>query len=433
MRQCLGSYHSASESLRLLTGILVFCLLLPPAYAAKNYVSVTSDPPGASVEIDGIVVGTTPYQVEVPGGYLHGTKSVFGKLLRHQVRLRLLLDGYLPTQADLAIGPTPWIALNGTYHGDYWLLKADHFHFTLERAATTFTGTVEAKLGSPSALTPTSKSSTEDVVRLASTAVLLLKGSDGFGSGFLVTETGVAVTNAHVARGQNEIVAVANNGQKFQAKVVYVDPNLDLALVKLDGRNFAHLVITDISGVHPGASVLAIGTPSEGFQNTVTRGIVSGLGPMPKEPGTWIQTDAAINPGNSGGPLLNSSGEVIGITTQKPFVSGDGRPLQGIGFALSGSDLLSVLSRFFPNIAPSSATAPEFAQAPSFGKITVSADSDAAEIYVDGKFVGNVPSSLRLSSGSHKIVVTAPSRTTWERELEVLKDSDINLKVTLPK
>jgi hypothetical protein len=65
----------------------------------------------------------------------------------------------------------------------------------------------------------------------------------------------------------------------------------------------------------------------------------------------WIQTDAVINPGNSGGPLLNGADDVVGITTQKPFVSGDGRPLQGIGFALSSSDLLSVLQKFFPNIS----------------------------------------------------------------------------------
>jgi serine protease Do len=120
----------------------------------------------------------------------------------------------------------------------------------------------------------------------------------------------------------------------------------------LQGDNFPYLPIGYLTTIQPGSAVIAIGTPSQGFQNTLTRGVVSAVGSMPQESGTWIQTDAAINPGNSGGPLLNASGEVVGINTQKRFVSGDGRPLQGIGFALSGSDLLSTLRKFYPTILP---------------------------------------------------------------------------------
>jgi len=141
-----------------------------------------------------------------------------------------------------------------------------------------------------------------------------------------VTDTGVAVTNAHVAKGQTSLAATTANGQRFNARVEYIDQNMDLALLKLEGVNFSHLTVSDLSTVRPGSSVIAIGSPSQGFQNTVTQGIVSAIGPMSNEPGTWIQTDAAINPGNSGGPLLNSSGEVIGITTQKRFESSDRRP-----------------------------------------------------------------------------------------------------------
>ena len=89
------------------------------------------------------------------------------------------------------------------------------------------------------------------------------------------------------------------------------------------------------------------------MSDTVTRGIVSAIGPSPlKDPGTWIQTDASINPGNSGGPLLNSQGEVIGINAEKSFESSDGRPLQGLAFALSARDLIEVLHRFYPDVAP---------------------------------------------------------------------------------
>src|SRR6267154_4079199 len=110
---------------------------------AKDYLTINSQPQGATVEIDGVVVGKTPYTVEVPGGYLRGAKSVFGKLLRHQVHLKMTLDGYLWKEMDLANGPTPWIALNGTYHGAYWILKRAAFDLALQKAATSFTRSVQ--------------------------------------------------------------------------------------------------------------------------------------------------------------------------------------------------------------------------------------------------------------------------------------------------
>jgi serine protease Do len=396
---------------------------------AKDYVTITTNPSGATVELDGIVVGRTPYRFEVPGGYLHGTKSVFGKVLRQQVHLRLSLDGYLALDADMAKGPMPWIALNGTYHGDYWILKTADFSYSLQKAATTFTGNIQAATGLESvSLRPALP--TEEIVRIANPSVLLLRGSEGTGSGFLVTNTGVAVTNAHVAKGQTTLAATTSNGQTFNAKVEYIDPIVDLALVKLEGSNFSHLTIADLSTAQPGSNVVAIGNPSQGLQNTVTKGIVSAVGPMPNEPGVWIQTDAAINPGNSGGPLLNSSGEVIGITTQKPFQSADRRPLEGIGFALSSQDLLTVLRRFYPGVtsSPSQPTRPP--QAGS-GVLVVSSDADSADIFVDDKFVGNTPCTLTLDSGTHVVRVEAPNRATWAREVNLLKDSNVNLKATL--
>jgi S1-C subfamily serine protease len=256
--------------------------------------------------------------------------------------------------------------------------------------------------------------------------------AEGTGSGFLVANSGIAVTNAHVAKGQDELTVIFGNEQRFQAKVVYVDTALDVALLKLTGdAEFPRLKLADLGSIQAGSSVIAIGSPSTGFQNSVTKGVVGGIGPMRGEPGTWIQTDAAINPGNSGGPLINSTGEVIGITTQKHFVSNDGRPLQGIGFALSSNDLLSVLSRFYPNltVAPTS-------QQPTprgKGKVSVSADLDGADIFIDGKFVGNAPAVFSLSSGPHRIEVKGPGGAEWSRDLEVLEDSEVSLKALLRK
>jgi len=259
-----------------LQSILVILLLPSTTLARKYYLTITSNPPGATVEINGVAVGKTPYQTEIPGTYLKGSRIVYSKFLRVQLHLRLTLDGYLPKEVDLSNGPMRLINLNGVYLGDYWLLKTDTFAFVLDKAATTFAG------GAPN-LTHITQSvpvsshqemPTEDIVSLASPAVLYLQGSDSSGSGFLITDNGVAVTNAHVARGENELVATMSNGQNFQAKVVYIDPSLDIALLKLDGTRFPFLSLAETSTVRPGSTVIAIGTPSRGFQNSVTKGIV---------------------------------------------------------------------------------------------------------------------------------------------------------------
>jgi len=423
---------SCNRSIRFvfLTFFALLYLAQTPRCAAKDYLTITSQPPGATVELDGVVVGKTPYSVEIPGGYLHGSKTIYGKLLRHQVHLRLSLAGYLSKELDLANGPTAWVALNGTNHGNYWILKTDTFNFTLEKAATSFAGTVQATLSNSSLVTMGPSLSTEDVVRRANPAVLYLSGSDGTGSGFLISDTGVAVTNAHVARNQGSLTATTANGQSFQAKVVYVDPTLDIALLKLEGGGFPQLRLAATQTVQPGSTVIAIGTPSRGCQNSVSKGIVSGIGSMKSEPGLWIQTDAAINPGNSGGPLLNSTGEVVGITTQKQFLSGDGRPLQSIGFALSSSDLLTVVHRFFPNV-----TQIQVNQEQHLGKghLSIVSDIEGADVYIDGKLVGETPATFTLSNGVHKVEVKDQNGQSWQRDLEVLDDSDVKLTAKMSK
>jgi hypothetical protein len=222
--------HTRALTLLPLPIAFVILLFLSPnsACAAKDYLTITSNPPGATVEIDGRVVGKTPYEVEVPGAYFRGTGNVFGlkHCLGQQIHVRILLDGYLPKEADLARGPYKWIAYNGTYHGDYWLLKAATFNFTLDIAATSFTGNVQTTLSGAGPIAMRPALPTEEIFRRANPAVLLLRGSEGSGSGFLVTETGVAVTNAHVAKGQSGLVATTGNGQSFNAKVEYIDSTL---------------------------------------------------------------------------------------------------------------------------------------------------------------------------------------------------------------
>jgi serine protease Do len=153
----------------------------------------------------------------------------------------------------------------------------------------------------------------------------------GAGSGFVIDEKGLIMTNYHVIQGADEIKATMRDGKKYSGKVIGQDPDLDVAIVQLDtkGEKLMPLPLGDSSVIRPGEWVIAIGNPY-GFSSTVTAGIISATGRTLEDLGkkNLIQIDAPINPGNSGGPLLNLRGEVIGINVA--IVAG----AQGIGFAI---------------------------------------------------------------------------------------------------
>jgi S1-C subfamily serine protease len=249
-----------------------------------------------------------------------------------------------------------------------------------------------------------------------------------------------------LARGEDALLATLPNGTQLEAKIVYVDLDLDIALAKTPGAGFAHLPLAEASTVRQGESVVAIGNPGDAMLFSVTKGIVSAVGPFDAAgPGTWIQTDAPINPGNSGGPLLNARGEVIGINSQKLVK----KNITGIGFALSASDLLHVLHRFYPpapkpteNVSsspetklPSGATLVNTASgtqtSSSLGLTVISSDPDGAEIFLDDKFVGTTPASLRIPEGSYHLVLKSVHHSDWSRSINILKDSTVTVKATL--
>jgi S1-C subfamily serine protease len=283
---------------------------------------------------------------DFPGGYFHKTRTSMGARLEHPVVARISLSGYTSKEVKLTEGPMNWISLNGRNRGEYWLFKSDHFHVDLRPISETFTGEVAAKVSDGGA-SRKPELSLEELVRQAKPAVVYLKGLEKAGSGFFVTGTGIIVTSAHLARGEETLVTILSSGQQLEAKVVHIDPDLDIALAKVEtpsGKSdFPHLTLTEATDVHQGENVLAIGNPGDAMLFSATKGIVSAVGKFPEAgPGTWIQTDTPINPGNSGGPLLNARGEVIGINTQKLIK----KNVTGIGFALSATDLLDVLRRF---------------------------------------------------------------------------------------
>ena len=154
----------------------------------------------------------------------------------------------------------------------------------------------------------------------------------GMGSGFIVEPGGVILTNAHVVEGADEVRVRLSDRREFKGKVLGVDHQSDIAVVKIDATGLPVVKFGDPAQVRVGQWVLAIGSPF-GFENTATVGIVSATSRSLPD-GTYvpfIQTDAAVNPGNSGGPLFNMKGEVIGITSQIYSRSGG---YQGIAFAI---------------------------------------------------------------------------------------------------
>jgi len=403
--------------------------------ARADTLTITSTPPGAKVEMDGVVVGTTPCELKYPGGYFHRTVTIYGKMLEHPLHARLSLKGYLTKEVELTEGPQERVNTTGKVRQKYYLFKTDHFDVELERVEETLTGAVEPGHRERNGTAPAAELPLEELVKRSAAAVLLLRGVRKQGTGFLITSTGVVATNAHVVRDEPHLVAVAPGGAEYPARVAYVDGEVDFALVKIEGAGLPHLALAGAAHVSPGQSVVAIGNPGGGMANTVTKGIVSAVGPKRElGPGTWIQTDAAVNPGNSGGPLLDSAGEVIGITTARalaaPTASGEAAtPLEGIGFALSSADMLRILRRFYPEAAVERLSAP--AEQAGEGTVHIFSEPDGADIFVDGKFVGTAPSTFRLAAGPHDVEVRAAGRKAWKRTLEVLKDSDASVKAIL--
>src|SRR5207249_4908720 len=155
---------------------------------------------------------------------------------------------------------------------------------------------------------------------------------NSLGSGVIVTNEGHIITNSHVVDQVDEIEVQLSDGRTKKARVIASDSQVDLAVLKIDEPGVKPLKLGDSDAVQAGEMVLAIGNPF-GFEETVTEGIISSKGRPNRVDGfgDYLQTDAAINPGNSGGPLINLSGEVIGINTA--IISPTGGSL-GLGFAI---------------------------------------------------------------------------------------------------
>src|SRR5438128_3295409 len=164
--------------------------------------------------------------------------------------------------------------------------------------------------------------------------------SRSLGSGFIISQDGYVLTNAHVVEGADEITVKFTDKREFKAKVIGADKRTDIPLIKIDATGLPAVRFGDPAKLKVGEWVVAIGSPF-GFENTVTAGIVSAKGrSLPQENFVpFIQTDVAINPGNSGGPLFNLRGEVVGINSQIYSRPGG---FMGLSFAIPADVALDV-------------------------------------------------------------------------------------------
>jgi serine protease Do len=187
----------------------------------------------------------------------------------------------------------------------------------------------------------------EPVDQNSGNASLVLGRKQSLGSGVIIDPDGYVITNAHVVHGAHRLQvnipaaaaddspsgSLANSrGRTMEARIVGLDTDLDLALLKVEAKNLPAIRFADYNNLRQEEVVFAFGSP-EGLQNSVSMGVVSSVARQtdPDSPQVFIQTDAPINPGNSGGPLVNVDGELAGLNT---FILTEGGGNEGLGFAI---------------------------------------------------------------------------------------------------
>jgi len=176
--------------------------------------------------------------------------------------------------------------------------------------------------------------------------------SVGSGSGVIIGQNGLIVTNNHVVGNADELLVTLSDGREYQATRIGTDKSTDLALIQIEGTNLPTLEFTDSDNLNVGEWVLAVGNPLGNLTSTVTAGIVSAIGrdidiiKGSKAIEEFIQTDAAVNPGNSGGALVDAQGRLIGINTA--IASGTGY-YTGYSFAIPSNLVTRIVDEILEN------------------------------------------------------------------------------------
>ena len=226
-------------------------------------------------------------------------------------------------------------------------------------------------------LVSASKKSIESVVTISSSNNLLnRREKNGIGSGVIFSEDGYIVTNLHILSG-NQVNVRLNNGKNYQATIIGIDKNTDIAVLKIASNDKLNPIdIADSENLRIGDRVLAIGNPY-GIGISVSNGIISATGRDYGNPYLQlIQTDAAINPGNSGGALINENGNLIGINSKIFSKTG---AYQGIGFAIPSNLIVQIASELI-----------------QYGKIRTTWIGDFRVIRIRVNFENKIVNALRI-------------------------------------
>jgi S1-C subfamily serine protease len=465
--------------------ILIFNSDPVEALVKKIPFRINSDPPGAKVEINGREVGVTPYQREIEDWMVQGHgRWVFSKFLGESITLTISKEGYFPKTMVITQGPLRWVNSNGTAVHYFYVIVSTEFNIKLDKKveftstnpfsspaaspATTSnsTGAINTLTSTsvPAATGVTSRLSTEEIVANAMPCVVTIRTENGSGSGFLITDTGVVVTNKHVLGSNTSAFIISSTGETYKSESIYAHPSRDLALIKVSGTSFPYLRLANPATVNAGADVVAIGSPGIGsgsvLAGTVTKGIISAFRTTIDD-GVLIQTDVSINPGNSGGPLLNSSAEVVGINTMKIVSQG----IEGLNFAIFSSEVLQMLKDHFnftpqysnpiQTIVSGNDTASNNASRLSAGTQTgtstqtqvatteakpaekmpvqITSEPAGADIYIGDTYVGSTPSKIMLGAGEHIIRVTRPGFSEWQRKVRIEIGTSMTFNAILEK
>ena len=209
---------------------------------------------------------------------------------------------------------------------------------------------------------PANTPTASDVMERTLPSIVEILTDTGSGTGFIVSEDGLTVTNRHVVEGNRRVIVRLATGELYRGRVIGTHPYLDLANVAIDAeRSFTPMSMGDSDQIRAGDDVIAIGFPlgdEFGGEATITRGIISAK----RE--DFLQTDASLNPGNSGGPLLDASGHVVGVNTLRIDESG-GRTITGISFAIAINEVTDHLGNDIPTAQLTNPPAPTSRPTPS--------------------------------------------------------------------
>jgi S1-C subfamily serine protease len=173
-----------------------------------------------------------------------------------------------------------------------------------------------------------------------------IKGTKKMGTGFFISSTGYAATCRHVVEESGNLTALMNDQQEYPLNVITMSSNYDLAIIQvMTSQKTPFLSIREAQSLIPGERVFAVGA-SAGLQSTVTDGVFTAFRKPEGEQGGVIQFSAPVNPGNSGGPLVDESGKVVGVVSQK-LLAQRGIPISGVGFAVPSDNLKEEYSAYF--------------------------------------------------------------------------------------